>query len=205
MIQRTYFTNLDIIPGNLDLMEFEHDTPRALAERTGHLFFTRIGEKLAEIETDYDIVVIDCPPQLGFLTMSALSAATAVLVTVHPQLLDVMSMCQFLLMTSNLLGVVAYAGGDMSYDWMRYVVTRFEPGDGPQNQMVSFMRSLFGDFVLNHAVLKSTAISDAGITKQTLYEVEKGQFTRTTYERAMESLDAVNAEITDLIQQAWGR
>ena len=205
VIQRTYFTNLDIIPGNLDLMEFEHDTPRALAERTGHLFFTRIGEKLAEIETDYDIVVIDCPPQLGFLTMSALSAATAVLVTVHPQLLDVMSMCQFLLMTSNLLGVVAYAGGDMSYDWMRYVVTRFEPGDGPQNQMVSFMRSLFGDFVLNHAVLKSTAISDAGITKQTLYEVEKGQFTRTTYERAMESLDAVNAEITDLIQQAWGR
>ena len=205
VIQKTYFTNLDIIPGNLDLMEFEHDTPRALAERSGNLFFTRIGEKLAEIEPQYDIVVIDCPPQLGFLTMSALSAATAVLVTVHPQMLDVMSMCQFLLMTSNLLSVVADAGGDMSYDWMRYVVTRFEPGDGPQNQMVSFMRSLFGDFVLNHAVLKSTAISDAGITKQTLYEVEKGQFTRTTYERAMESLDAVNGEITDLIQQAWGR
>ena len=205
VIQSTYFTNLDIIPGNLDLMEFEHETPRALAERSGEMFFTRVGDKLAEVEGDYDIVVIDCPPQLGFLTMSALSAATAVLVTVHPQMLDVMSMCQFLLMTSNLLGVVADAGGDMSYDWLRYVVTRYEPGDGPQNQMVSFMRSLFADHVLNHAVLKSTAISDAGITKQTLYEVEKGQFTRATYERAIESLDAVNGEITDLIQQAWGR
>ena len=205
IIQRTYFTNLDIIPGNLDLMEFEHETPRALAERSGNLFFTRVGDKLAEVEGDYDLVVIDCPPQLGFLTMSALSAATAVLVTVHPQMLDVMSMCQFLLMTSNLLGVVADAGGDMNYDWMRYLVTRYEPGDGPQNQMVSFMRSLFGENVLNHTVLKSTAISDAGITKQTLYEVEKGQFTRATYERAMESLDAVNGEITDLIQEAWGR
>ncbi|MFT6024943.1 MAG: chromosome partitioning protein [Ascidiaceihabitans sp.] len=205
VIQSTYFTNLDIIPGNLDLMEFEHETPRALSERSGNMFFTRVGDKLAEVEGDYDIVVIDCPPQLGFLTMSALSAATAVLVTVHPQMLDVMSMCQFLLMTSNLLGVVADAGGDMSYDWLRYVVTRYEPGDGPQNQMVSFMRSLFADHVLNHAVLKSTAISDAGITKQTLYEVEKGQFTRATYERAIESLDAVNGEITDLIQQAWGR
>ena len=205
VIQSTYFTNLDIIPGNLDLMEFEHETPRALSERSGNMFFTRVGDKLAEVADDYDIVVIDCPPQLGFLTMSALSAATAVLVTVHPQMLDVMSMCQFLLMTSNLLGVVADAGGDMSYDWLRYVVTRYEPGDGPQNQMVSFMRSLFGDHVLNHTVLKSTAISDAGITKQTLYEVEKGQFTRATYERAIESLDAVNGEITDLIQQAWGR
>ncbi len=205
VIQPTYFTNLDIIPGNLDLMEFEHDTPRALAERSGQMFFTRVGEVLAEIESEYDIVVMDCPPQLGFLTMSALSAATAVLVTVHPQMLDVMSMCQFLLMTSNLLGVVAEAGGNMSYDWMRYVITRYEPGDGPQNQMVSFMRSMFGEHVLNHPVLKSTAISDAGITKQTLYEVEKGHFTRATYERAMESLNAVNGEIETLIQQAWGR
>lgn len=205
VIQSTYFTNLDIIPGNLDLMEFEHDTPRALAQRDGNLFFTRVGDALAEVEGNYDVVVIDCPPQLGFLTMSALSAATAVLVTVHPQMLDVMSMCQFLLMVSNLLGVVSEAGGDMSYDWMRYLITRYEPGDGPQNQMVSFMRSMFGEYVLNHTVLKSTAISDAGITKQTLYEVEKSQFTRSTYERAMESLNAVNAEIEALVQQAWGR
>lgn len=205
VIQPSYFTNLDIIPGNLDLMEFEHDTPRALSQQDGNLFFTRVGDALAQVEADYDVVVIDCPPQLGFLTMSALSAATAVLVTVHPQMLDVMSMCQFLLMTSNLLGVVSDAGGNMSYDWLRYVITRYEPGDGPQNQMVSFMRSMFGDHVLNHPVLKSTAISDAGITKQTLYEVEKGQFTRSTYERAMDSLNAVNMEIEDLLQSAWGR
>ncbi len=205
VIQHTYFTNLDLIPGNLDLMEFEHDTPRALAQRDGNLFFTRVGDALADVEKDYDVVVIDCPPQLGFLTMSALSAATSVLVTVHPQMLDVMSMCQFLLMTSNLLGVVAEAGGDMSYDWMRYLITRYEPGDGPQNQMVSFMRSMFGENVLNHPVLKSTAISDAGLTKQTLYEVEKSQFTRATYERAMESLNAVNGEIEELVQAAWGR
>ena len=205
LIQPTYFTNLSLVPGNLELMEFEHDTPRALAARGGSLFFTRIADAIEPVEADYDLVVIDCPPQLGFLTMSALSAATAVLVTVHPQMLDVMSMCQFLLMTSNLLGVVADAGGNMSYDWLRYLVTRYEPGDGPQNQMVSFMRSLFGEHVLNHPVLKSTAIADAGLTKQTLYEVEKSDFTRATYERAMESLNAVNGEIEDLIQKAWGR
>ncbi|MGG7566814.1 plasmid partitioning protein RepA [Rhodovulum sp. DZ06] len=207
IIRPTYITGLDIVPGNLDLMEYEHDTPRVLAQRTAPdaPFFTRIGEALAAVEDRYDLVIIDCPPQLGFLTMSALSAATAVLVTIHPQMLDMMSMCQFLLMTSELLGVVAQAGGDMSYDWLRYVVTRYEPGDGPQSQMVGFMRALFGDHVLANEVLKSTAISDAGITKQTLYEVEKSNFTRSTYERAIESLDAVNGEIEALVQQAWGR
>jgi chromosome partitioning protein len=54
-------------------------------------------------------------------------------------------------------------------------------------------------------VLKSTAISDAGITKQTLYEVERQQFTRSTYDRAIESLDSVNGEIESLIRAAWRR
>jgi chromosome partitioning protein len=206
VIKKTYFANLDLVPGNLELMEFEHDTAKVLGSNDRkNIFFTRMDDAIASVADDYDVVVVDCPPQLGFLTISALCAATAVLVTVHPQMLDVMSMCQFLLMTSELLSVVADAGGSMNYDWMRYLVTRYEPGDGPQNQMVSFMRTMFGDHVLNHPMLKSTAISDAGITKQTLYEVSRDQFTRATYDRAMESLDNVNTEIAQLIQSAWGR
>ncbi|GAC1557374.1 MAG: plasmid partitioning protein RepA [Beijerinckiaceae bacterium] len=207
VIRKTYFANLDLVPGNLELMEFEHETPKALmgGGQAQDMFFTRMDAALSTVANQYDVVVIDCPPQLGFLTMSALCTATAVLVTVHPQMLDVMSMCQFLIMTSDLLGVVASAGGNMGYDWMRYLITRFEPGDGPQNQMVSFMRSMFGDHVLNHPMLKSTAIADAGITKQTLYEVSRDQFTRSTYDRALEALDNVNGEIEHLIRAAWRR
>ncbi|MGE6743600.1 plasmid partitioning protein RepA [Allorhizobium pseudoryzae] len=207
IVRATYTPNLHIIPGNLELMEFEHETPKALIARTDtdSMFFARIGECLAEIESAYDVVVIDCPPQLGFLTLSALCAATAVLITVHPQMLDVMSMSQFLQMTGDLLQVVEEAGGTMNYDWMRYLVTRFEPNDGPQAQMAGFMRSIFGNRVLTNAMLKSTAISDAGLTKQTLYEVDRNQFTRGTYDRALESLTAVNMEIEELIKQTWGR
>ena len=105
IIRKTYFANLDLVPANLELMEFEHETPKALLERSRprDMFFTRMDEALATVADDYDVVVVDCPPQLGFLTMSALCSATAVLVTVHPQMLDVMSMCQFLIMTSDLL------------------------------------------------------------------------------------------------------
>ena len=205
VVRKTYFPNLDLVPGNLELQEFEHETPKALMGQSRSLFFTRMDEALASVADDYDVVVVDCPPSLGFLTMSALCSATAVLVTVHPQMLDVMSMCQFLIMTSDLLSVVAGAGGNMGYDWMRYLVTRYEPGDGPQNQMVSFMRSMFGDHVLNYPMLKSTAIADAGITKQSLYEVSRDQFTRATYDRAIEALDNVNGEIEQLIRLAWGR
>ena len=205
VIRRTYIPNLDLIPGNLELMEFEHETPRALSQGNAGLFFFRVKEALNQVERDYDVVVVDCPPQLGFLTMSALSAATGLLVTIHPEMLDVMSMSQFLRMTSDLMDVIAETGADMSHDWMRYLLTRYEPTDAPQNRIVAFLRTMYGDNVLNAPMLKSTAISDAGLTKQTLYEVERSAFTRSTYDRAMESLNAVNDEIAELIQKTWGR
>lgn len=205
VIRKTYIPNLDLIPGNLELMEFEHETPRALAQGNAGLFFFRVRDALAQVDADYDVVVIDCPPQLGFLTMSALSAATGVLVTIHPEMLDVMSMSQFLRMTADLMDVIADSGADMSHDWMRYLLTRYEPTDAPQNRIVAFLRTMYGENVLNAPMLKSTAISDAGLTKQTLYEVDRSAFTRSTYDRAVESLNAVNDEIAGLIQQTWRR
>jgi chromosome partitioning protein len=209
IIRKTNFPNLDLVPGNLELMEFEHDTPRILAQGQasdhGRVFFARLDEALSSVADDYDVVVIDCPPQLGFLTMSAICGATAVLITVHPQMLDVMSMCQFLQMMGEVLSTLKGAGGDMNLDWLRYLVTRYDPQDGPQTQMVAFMRSLFKNHVLTNPMLRSVAISDASMTNQTLYEVERSAFTRSTYDRAMESMDAVNTEISELINKAWGR
>ena len=207
IVRQTYIPDLHIVPGNLELQEFEYVTPKALLEREqgDTLFFARVAQAIAEVQDHYDVVVIDCPPQLGYLTLSAMTAATAVLITIHPQMLDVMSMSQFLQMTGDLLDSVAKAGASTDYDWMKYLVTRFEPGDGPQNQMVAFLRQIFGEHVLNHPMLKSTAISDAGLTNQTIFEIERSQLTKSTYDRALESMNNVNAEIETLIKAAWGR
>lgn len=208
VIRPTYFDGLDLVPGNLELMEFEHTTPKALTSgaRSGEmLFFTRVAAALDEVADNYDVVVIDCPPQLGFLTLSGLCAATSMIVTVHPQMLDISSMSQFLLMTRDLLGVVRDAGGELKYDFIRYLLTRYEPQDGPQTKVSALLRNLFDDHVLTNPMVKSAAVSDAGLTKQTLYEVGRESLTRSTYDRAMESLEAVNSEIEDLIKQAWGR
>lgn len=207
-IRKTYFDGLDLIPGNLELMEFEHETPQSLAlgrRPEGGMFFQRVGRALAEVESDYDIVVIDCPPQLGYLTLGAVCAATALLITIHPQMVDVASMSQFLLMASDLMAVVRKAGGDLRHDFIRYVITRHEPHDGPQSQVVALLRGLFGEEVLAATVWKSTAIADAGLTKQSLYELDRGSVGRATYDRAIESLEAVNSEILGLILRAWGR
>lgn len=207
VIRRTNFPLLDIIPANLELQEYEYDTPLAMQPPAteGKRFFVRVARSLEAVEGRYDVVVIDCPPQLGYLTLSALSAATSVLITVHPQMLDLMSMSQFLLMLGNILKSIKKAGAHVRLDWLRYLITRYEPTDIPQAQMLGFMQSMLAEEILKNPMLKSTAISDAGLTKQTLYEVEKKQFSPDTYDRAIECMDAVNFEIQGLIHQAWGR
>jgi chromosome partitioning protein len=208
VIQKTNFPGLDIVPANLELQEYEYQTPLAATSKSssdGRLFFTRISNALKDVDDRYDVVVIDCPPQLGYLTLTALTASTSVLITVHPQMLDIMSMSQFLLMLGGILESIKSAGAKVKLNWFRYLVTRYEPTDGPQAQMVGYMQAMFNKRMLKNQMLKSTAISDAGITKQTLYEVEKNQFTRSTYDRALESLNAVNGEVAALIHHAWGR
>lgn len=206
IIQTTNFPGLDIVPANLELQEYEYETPLAAANsQEGRLFFTRISRALKEVDDQYDVVVIDCPPQLGYLTLTALTASTAVLITVHPQMLDIMSMSQFLLMLGGILQSIKSAGAKVTLDWFRFLVTRYEATDGPQAQMVGFMQAMFSKRMLNNQMVKSTAISDAGITKQTVYEVERAQFVRATYDRAVDSLNAVNSEITALLHKAWGR
>lgn len=206
VILPTNFPGLDIIPANLELQEYEYDTPLAMQTSSeGKRFFTRFGHALGAVDDRYDIVVVDCPPQLGYLTLTALTAATSVLITVHPQMLDLMSMSQFLLMLGNITKTIKRAGADVQMDWLRYLITRYESSDIPQAQMLGFMQSMLAEEILQSPMVKSTAISDAGLTKQSLYEVERANFTRETYDRAIECMDAVNFEIQGLIHRAWGR
>ena len=208
IVRKTNFPGLDIVPAGIELMEFEYETSMVLATGGGkgkEAFFTRIESAISDVGDLYDVVVMDCPPHLGFLTMACLCAATSLLVTIHPQMLDVMSMSQFLLMMGNVLASLDNAGVEIRFDWMRYLITRYDPADVPQSRMVGFVRKLFGEHVIPHPMLKSVAISDAGMTKQTLYEVERRDLSRNTYDRAMESLEAVNGEIERLIHAAWHR
>ncbi len=208
VIRKTYFYGIDLVPGNLELMEYEHETPQAIARGEGRgegMFFRRLRSVIATVENDYDVVLIDAPPQLGYLTLGALYAASALLITVHPAMLDVSSMSQFLKMTSDILNIIHESGGRLHHDFVRYVLTRHDPNDVPQVNIVALLRSLFGNDVLAPVVVETTAIANAGLERKSLYEVSRGSVGRDTLNRALESVDSVNQEILNHLKQVWGR
>jgi chromosome partitioning protein len=205
VIRKTYFHNLDLAPAGLLLSEYETETAYALQHKIDPPFTQRLAIALDEVEADYDLVIIDCPPQLGFTTMTALLASTGLLITVVPSMLDVASMAQFLEMAGETVQTLEEAAGPIDWNFLKFLVARYEPTDVPQSQMAGFLRSILLDQVLTTPMLKSTAISDAGMTQQTIYELDPSQVVKKTLTRILESVNGVADEFEKTIQQAWGR
>lgn len=205
VIRKTYFHNLDLAPAGLLLSEYETETAYALQHKVDPPFTQRLAIALDEVEADYDLVIIDCPPQLGFTTMTALLASTGLLITVVPSMLDVASMAQFLEMAGETVQTLEEAAGPIDWNFLKFLIARYEPTDVPQSQMAGFLRSILLDQVLTTPMLKSTAISDAGMTQQTIYELDPAQVVKKTLVRILESVNGVANEFEKTIQQAWGR
>lgn len=208
-IQRTHFSTVDLIPAALQLAEYEHETPMALIngnpDGSDIKFDARLRLQIHAIEDRYDVVLIDCPPQLGFITLSALCAATGIIITVIPAMLDIASMEQFLTMAAGLLESIARSGEPLQWDFEKFLLTRFEPNDGPSQQMAAFLRSKLGDDVLIYPFIKSTAVGDASMTKQTIYEVARTDFHRQTYDRAFSSVEPMVRSVENELRRVWGR
>ncbi|ADE87369.1 plasmid partitioning protein RepA [Rhodobacter capsulatus] len=205
VIRKTYFHNLDLAPAGLMLSEYETETAYALQHKIDPPFTQRLAIALDEVEANYDLVIIDCPPQLGFTTMTALLASTGLLITVVPSMLDVASMAQFLEMAGETVRALEEAAGPIHWNFLKFLIARYEPTDVPQSQMAGFLRSILLDQVLTTPMLKSTAISDAGMTQQTIYEIEPSQVLKKTLDRILESVNGVANEFETVIQNAWGR
>lgn len=205
VIRKTYFHNLDLVPAGLMLSEYETETAYALQHRIEPPFTQRVAIAIEEVEENYDLVIIDCPPQLGFTTMSSLLASTGLLITVVPSMLDVASMAQFLEMAGETVRTLEESTGPTDWKFLKFLIARYEPTDVPQAQMAGFLRSILLEQVLNTPMLKSTAISDAGMTQQTIYELDPNQVVRKTLDRILESVNGMSDEFEKIIQQAWGR
>jgi chromosome partitioning protein len=206
LIHQTHIAGFDVICAGLELTEFETAVALDMRNSGGTSFLLKVAQAIEQVSDRYDVILMDSAPSLNFLTLSSLTAATGVLIPVPAHMLDVDSTAKFLELAGSYMQILSDMGTAAQWDFAKFLITKFEPNDHPQANMMALMRQVFGNDLLLNMVIKSTAVADALTWKQSLYEVQRSRFTAPkTYDRAMESINAANQEIEQLLWTAWGR
>ena len=76
VVQHTNFENLDVIPANIDLSAAEVQLVTEVGREQV------LASVLRPLKDEYDVIIIDCQPSLGLLTVNALTAADGVIIPV---------------------------------------------------------------------------------------------------------------------------
>ena len=77
VLHKEAIENLDVIPANIDLSGAEIE----LLETENKEYILR--DEVLKIRSNYDYVIIDCPPSLSMLTINSMTTADTVLVTIQ--------------------------------------------------------------------------------------------------------------------------
>ncbi len=204
-IRKTYFPNIDLLPATINLTKFDTSSHIETQKVKGESYFNRLSNPLFGIQSHYDVVIIDSPPALSYLTITGLYSATGVIVPLTPSMMDLASTQQFVQSTATFLLEIAGYGIPVNHDFFKFLITRDDAVDGPAQNVSALLRMLAPDNIIAASALRSTAISDSAISKQSIYEASRSEMTSSTYDRARKSMDGVAKEIEKLIQKSWGR
>ncbi|MEM6904824.1 MAG: AAA family ATPase [Pseudomonadota bacterium] len=216
VVQPTHWPTIDLIGAQLNLYWAEFQIPVwRMQSRTWKMWeaLTEIFEADAILDA-YDIVVVDTPPALGYLTINGLTAADILLVTLGASFLEFDSTGRFFDMLhatfasieeSENLAARALGRPEMAFEWdaVQAVITRY---DGAQQaELAALMQAYLGRRLAPHRQDYTALVGQAGEQVAGIYEADYRDFNRETYARGRETFDATYADIKRLLIGAWRR
>lgn len=149
-IEPTSVRNLFVVPATIDLAGAEIELVSMFSRET------RLGNAIDEIDDDFDIVLIDCPPSLGLLTVNALTAAKEVLIPIQCEYYALEGLSQLLrnvdLVTANLNPELKVSG---------VVLTMYDGRTKLSKEVAEQVREYFGDIAFDTVIPRSVRLSEA--------------------------------------------
>lgn len=201
-IRSTHWDGLDLLPANLALYNAEFELPvkntKSQAEGKPFYFYDLLRQGIESIKENYDIILIDCPPSMGMISINSIYAATSLLIPIPPSMLDFSSTIQFFGMLKDVLMRLP----EKEYAFIRLLITKNENTEKTK-ELVAAIRQLYGTYVQLAMMPNSEAIKKIGMDLLSIYEVEKYAGNKKTLDRVRQAADEVNNELEDLIKKSW--
>jgi chromosome partitioning protein len=149
-IEPTSVRNLFVVPATIDLAGAEIELVSMFSRET------RLRGAIEELGDDYDLVLIDCPPSLGLLTVNALTAADSVVIPIQCEYYALEGLSQLLrnvdLVSANLNPGLTVSG---------VVLTMYDGRTKLSREVAEQVRDYFDDVAFKTVIPRSVRLSEA--------------------------------------------
>ncbi|GAA5227309.1 AAA family ATPase [Paeniglutamicibacter antarcticus] len=154
-ILETDVENVDLLPANIDLSAAEVQLVNEVAREQV------LERALRSVTDDYDVVLIDCQPSLGLLTVNALTAAHGVII---PLTAEFFALRAVALLVETIEKVQDRLNPALSIDGV--LATMYDPRTLHGREVVGRLVEAFGDTVFETVIRRTIKFADANVAAE---------------------------------------
>ena len=154
-IRATEFPNMDLLPANIDLSAAEVQLVNEVAREQV------LASALKKVKDDYDVVLIDCQPSLGLLTVNALTAADGVII---PLICEFFALRAVALLVDSIEKVQDRLNPDLRIDGV--LATMFDSRTLHSKEVLARIVEAFGDKVFDTVIKRTVKFPDATVAAE---------------------------------------
>jgi chromosome partitioning protein len=216
VVQKTHWPNIDLIGAQLNLYWAEFQIPVWRMALRHWALWDALSSALdaGGALDEYDIILLDTPPALGYLTINALAAADIIMVPLGASFLEFDSTGRFFDMLYSTFASIEEGENaarrreglqEMKFEWdvVRAIITRFDASQ--QTDLANVIQAYFGDMTNTYRQEFTAMVGQAGESVNGIYEADYRDFNRETYTRGRETFDRTYAEFKEILLGAWWR
>ncbi|WNJ21337.1 ParA family protein [Pontibacter sp. G13] len=175
--------DIDIVPSSVHLAGFEKNN------EVGKEFI--LHESLDSIRPEYDFILIDCPPSLGALTVSALTASDLVLIALQPESLALQGMADFI----RILRTVK-TRMNRELELLGIVITQFDNRKVLHRDVMELAVERYEDAVFNTKIRGNIALAESQSLGKNIFQYDANCNGATDYmELTHEVVERLKAEV----------
>lgn len=155
VILPTDIENIDLLPANIDLSAAEVQIVNEVAREQV------LASALRKVQNEYDVILIDCQPSLGLLTVNALTASHGVII---PLICEFFALRAVALLVDSIEKVQDRLNPDLEITGV--LATMFDARTIHSKEVLARIIDAFGDKVFDTVIKRTVKFPDATVSAE---------------------------------------
>ncbi|WP_434991840.1 ParA family protein [Arthrobacter sp. Ld5] len=176
-IQHTAIENIDLLPANIDLSAAEVQLVNEVAREQV------LDRALRKVSDDYDVILIDCQPSLGLLTVNALTAAHGVII---PLICEFFALRAVALLVETIEKVQDRLNPRLQIDGV--LATMYDARTLHSREVIARLVEAFGDKVFETVIKRTIKFADATVAAEPITSYAANHSGADAYRRLAKEL-----------------